>query len=53
MARQIEVADDLRLAQDLYDRFPLIGAALNDGTISLPQADAIVSGLRKLPPGRS
>ncbi|WP_353081693.1 DUF222 domain-containing protein [Tessaracoccus lapidicaptus] len=39
----------LRLAQDLCDRFPLIGAALNDGTISLPQADAIVTGLRKLP----
>ncbi|WP_385899647.1 DUF222 domain-containing protein [Tessaracoccus sp. O5.2] len=39
----------LRLAQDLCDRFRLIGAALNDGTISLPQADAIVTGLRKLP----
>ncbi|AQX14925.1 hypothetical protein BCR15_10145 [Tessaracoccus lapidicaptus] len=39
----------LRLAQDLCDRFPLIGAALNDGSISLAQADAIVTGLRKLP----
>ena len=39
----------LRLAQDLGDRFPLIAAALNEGVISLPQADAIVTGLRKLP----
>ena len=39
----------LRLAQDLGDRFPLIAAALNEGVISLPQADAIVTGLRKIP----
>jgi len=39
----------LRLAQDLGERFPLIAAALNEGVISLPQAEAIVTGLRKLP----
>ena len=40
----------LRLSADLGDRFGLIAAALNDGTISLPQAEAIVAGLKKLPP---
>ncbi|MBB1482446.1 DUF222 domain-containing protein [Tessaracoccus sp. MC1865] len=39
----------LKLAMDLGERFPLIAAALNDGVISLAQAEAIVSGLRKLP----
>ncbi|MBB1513324.1 DUF222 domain-containing protein [Tessaracoccus sp. MC1627] len=39
----------LKLADDLGDRFPLIGAALNDGTVSLAQAEAIVAGLKKLP----
>ena len=39
----------LKLAADLAERFPLIAAALNHGTISLSQADAIVTGLRKLP----
>ncbi|MFT3886835.1 MAG: DUF222 domain-containing protein [Arachnia sp.] len=39
----------IRLATELADRFPLVGAALQDGTISLPQAEAIASGLRKLP----
>ncbi|MHA6524045.1 HNH endonuclease signature motif containing protein [Tessaracoccus sp. G1721] len=39
----------LRLASDLGDRFPLIGTALNDGEISVAQADAIITGLRKLP----
>ncbi|MCG6567380.1 HNH endonuclease signature motif containing protein [Tessaracoccus sp. ZS01] len=39
----------LKLAMDLGERFPLIAAALNDGEISLAQAEAIVSGLRKLP----
>ena len=39
----------LRLAEDLGDRFGLIGAALHEGVISLPQAEAIVAGLRKLP----
>ncbi|HSO69538.1 MAG TPA: DUF222 domain-containing protein [Arachnia sp.] len=39
----------LRLAADLGDRFGLIGAALNEGSISLAQAEAIVAGLRKLP----
>ena len=39
----------LKLADDLGDRFPLIGAALNDGVVSLAQAEAIVAGLRKLP----
>ena len=39
----------LRLSQDLADRFPLIAAALNDGAISLPQAEGIVEGLKKLP----
>src|SRR5699024_9689869 len=40
----------IRLAADVGDRFPLIGAALNEGSISLAQAEAIVAGLRKLPP---
>lgn len=44
-----EASAALRLSQELGDRFALIAAALNDGTISLPQADAIVAGLRKLP----
>ena len=39
----------LKLARDLGERFSLIAAALNEGTISLPQADAIVAGLKKLP----
>ncbi|MBB1513628.1 DUF222 domain-containing protein, partial [Tessaracoccus sp. MC1627] len=39
----------LRLAQDLGDRFPLIGAALSEGSVSVAQAEAIVAGLRKLP----
>ncbi|MBB1484110.1 DUF222 domain-containing protein [Tessaracoccus sp. MC1865] len=39
----------LKLALDLGERFPLIAAALNDGEISLAQAEAIISGLRKLP----
>ncbi|HSO69116.1 MAG TPA: DUF222 domain-containing protein [Arachnia sp.] len=39
----------LRLASDLGDRFPLVGAALNEGVVSLVQAEAIVAGLRKLP----
>ena len=39
----------LRLAADLGDRFGLIAAALNEGVVSLAQAEAIVAGLRKLP----
>nr|WP_255433595.1 DUF222 domain-containing protein [Tessaracoccus sp. MC1865] len=39
----------LKLAMDLGERFPLIADALNDGEISLAQAEAIISGLRKLP----
>ncbi|MBB1515774.1 DUF222 domain-containing protein [Tessaracoccus sp. MC1679] len=39
----------LRLAQDLGDRFPLIGAALSEGSVSVAQAEAIVAGLRRLP----
>ncbi|OMG54076.1 HNH endonuclease signature motif containing protein [Tessaracoccus sp. ZS01] len=39
----------LKLAMDLGERFPLIAAALNNGDISLAQAEAIISGLRKLP----
>lgn len=39
----------LKLALDLGERFPLIAGALSDGVISLAQAEAIVSGLRKLP----
>ncbi|MHA6524897.1 HNH endonuclease [Tessaracoccus sp. G1721] len=39
----------LRLAQDLGDRFELIGDALNQGRISPAQAEAIVTGLKKLP----
>ena len=39
----------LKLSQDLAERFPLIGAALNDSVISLAQAEAIVGGLKKLP----
>lgn len=37
------------MSEDLGDRFALIGAALAEGTVSLAQAEAIVSGLRKLP----
>ncbi|MCG6567543.1 HNH endonuclease signature motif containing protein [Tessaracoccus sp. ZS01] len=39
----------LKLAMDLGERFPLIASALNDGELSLAQAEAIISGLRKLP----
>lgn len=39
----------LRLAADLGNRFPIIADALTDGAISLAQADAIVTGLRRLP----
>lgn len=39
----------LKLSQELGERFELIGAALSEGKVSLPQAEAIVSGLRKLP----
>lgn len=34
---------------ELGERFPLIGAALAAGQLSLAQADAIVAGMRKLP----
>ncbi|MHA6513520.1 HNH endonuclease signature motif containing protein [Tessaracoccus sp. Z1128] len=44
-----QAAAALRLASDLGERFGLIGAALNDGVVSLAQAEAIVGGLRKLP----
>ena len=39
----------LRLAVDLGERFEVIAAALHDGRVSLPQAEAIASGLRRLP----
>ncbi|MDO5677912.1 MAG: DUF222 domain-containing protein, partial [Propionibacteriaceae bacterium] len=39
----------LKLATDLGDRFPLIAAALNEGSISVEQTRAIIDGLRKLP----
>ncbi|GAA4889199.1 hypothetical protein GCM10025789_01950 [Tessaracoccus lubricantis] len=38
-----------KLALDLGGRFPLIAAALRDGTVSLEQVQAIVHALRKLP----
>lgn len=40
---------DLRLADDLSERFTMIKAALTEGTISAPQASAMVFGLKKLP----
>lgn len=39
----------IRLAGELAERFPLINAALCDGYISIQQAGAIVTGLKKLP----
>lgn len=39
----------IRLATLLAERLPIIGQALQDGLISLPQAEAIADGLRQLP----
>lgn len=39
----------VKLALDLGERFQLIAVALSQGEISLPQAEAIVGGLKKLP----
>lgn len=39
----------VKLSLELGERFALIAAALTEGRISLPQAEAIVSGLKKLP----
>ena len=39
----------LRLSWDLADRFPHIARALEEGAVSLAQAEAIVAGLKKLP----
>ncbi|AQP46333.1 hypothetical protein BW730_00860 [Tessaracoccus aquimaris] len=40
---------DLRLADDLSERFTMIKAALVEGTVSAAQASAMVFGLKKLP----
>ncbi len=40
---------DVRLARDLADRFPVVGQAWRDGTVSAQQARGIVAGLRLLP----
>ena len=40
---------DVRLARDLADRFPVIGQAWRDGTVSGQQARGIVAGLKHLP----
>lgn len=40
---------DVRLARDLADRFPVIGQAWRDGTVSGQQARGIVAGLKRLP----
>lgn len=42
-------AADLRLADDLAERFTLVKLALTEGTISAAQAAAMVFGLKKLP----
>ena len=39
----------LRLSWDLAERFPHIARALEEGAVSLAQAEAIVAGLKKLP----
>ena len=39
----------LKLSWDLAERFPHIARALEVGTVSLAQAEAIVGGLKKLP----
>ncbi|MDF1487919.1 HNH endonuclease signature motif containing protein [Tessaracoccus caeni] len=39
----------IRLASELAERFPIINTALCDGYISLEQAHAIITGLKKLP----
>ncbi len=44
-----QAAGALKLSLDLGERFPLIATALQEGRISVPQADAIVTVLRKLP----
>ena len=40
---------DARLARDLADRFPVVGRAWCDGTVSEQQARGIVAGLKQLP----
>ncbi len=40
---------DVRVARDLADRFPVVGPAWRDGTVSASQARGIVTGLRQLP----
>ncbi len=44
-----QATSTLKLSVELGERFEVIGSALNDGNISMAQAEAIVSGLRKLP----
>lgn len=44
-----QATSTIKLSIELGQRFELIGAALHDGKVSLAQAEAIVSGLRKLP----
>ncbi|MFT3889062.1 MAG: DUF222 domain-containing protein [Arachnia sp.] len=39
----------LKLSWDLAERFPHVAQALEDGLVSLAQAEAIVGGLKKLP----
>ena len=39
----------LRLSEDLAERFPHVARALEEGVVSLAQAEAIVAGLKKLP----
>ncbi|WP_052459600.1 HNH endonuclease signature motif containing protein [Tessaracoccus massiliensis] len=45
----VQATSTLKLSVELGERFEVIGAALNEARISLAQAEAIVSGLRKLP----
>ena len=40
---------DLRLAKDLGEDYPLISRAVCEGRVSFAQAEAMVSGLKKLP----
>lgn len=40
---------EIRLAKHLAESYPLINQAVCDGVISLDQAEAMVTGLRKLP----
>ncbi|MFT3886923.1 MAG: DUF222 domain-containing protein [Arachnia sp.] len=48
-ATTAQATASLKLSWDLAERFPVVGQALEDGQLSMSQAEAIVHGLKRLP----